>query len=120
MNHQNKTAAEAKKNQAKPGISKLELEMPVMLNKIILTEKIMFQLDLLQMGGGTHLTKPEYNNDDIVTAKEYLTKTILYLIEQIADKGPGEQRKEEDELIFALRWLYSVFEDFEVPKHLLY
>ena len=116
MNNENKNAAKAVQNQHLKALPKLELEMPVMLNKIILTEKLMYQLNLLQTGGGAHCKEPEYNNDDVISAKEFLTKTMLYLIQQIADKGPSETRIEEDELIIGLRWLYDVIGDFEVPK----
>ena len=119
MDHQNNPATRVARNQPIPGIPKLELEMPVMLNKIILTKKLMSQLNMLQTGGGVHLDKPEYSNDDIVSGQTYLTDTILYIIEQLASRGIDEPRGKEDDLLVGLQWLHDILNDFKVPDELI-
>lgn len=118
MQTKNKSAESTAQKKHPSGIQKLEIDTPVIINNLIITPKLLEELDWLQTGGSVHLGDARYNNDGIILRKQYVSKTIIYVLGQMARNLHDEPGKEETEILLGLQWLYHTLESMEVPEEL--
>lgn len=101
-------------------MNKIEIQLPAVVNNVVITERILSTIDGFQTGGYSWLPHAEKKFDDAELAEKLADcKQLMHYFVGIIQRGTSEdENATENDLIGRVYWLHSLFEEFKTPPEL--
>ena len=102
-------------------MNQLELETPVIINGVIVTDDILQAIDMLHFGGcyGRDIRYKEFDPERLKKYQSDCKDLSFHLLQKAIDNAERSMSAEDMEVFEKIHWLHELLDYFNIPEKLI-